>query len=323
MSIDQKPFGEAVPHYEKEEYRCPKKNFRPDGECLKKLQVKIIKEFKPSVLVGSTGVGGVFDEETLRAMKAVNWDRDDGPRQHPIIFALSNPMSSAECKAEDAYKYTDGTAIFAAGTKMRDYEQGDGKPTFHPSQANNFFVFPGVGYGASFGSFSKGVPEEVFLVASQTLASMVTEEEVRHGSVLPAVKRILQINGAVSNNILAYGERLKAQFAEADDPTWIKASSASTNGKGGVLGAGSREPSNTSLIVGLIVFVVVGSVGGYLFGMHKANSRAVSLRGQSGELREAGIELGTAQRKSPASRYPDKRSDAGVSLVANDSFDNA
>jgi malic enzyme len=86
-----------------------------------------VKKFKPTMLLGMTAVGGLFKEELVREMSA-NCDR-------PIIFPLSNPTTKAECTAEQAFEWTDGTCIFASGSPF-DPVNMNGR-TFYPTQCNN------------------------------------------------------------------------------------------------------------------------------------------------------------------------------------------
>jgi malate dehydrogenase (oxaloacetate-decarboxylating)(NADP+) len=97
--------------------------------------VETIESFKPTALFGLSTRGGAFDRRVVETMTALN------PR--PIIFALSNPTAKAECIAEQAYHWSKGTALFAAGVQFTDIEY-DGR-TFHPGQANNFYIFPAIG----------------------------------------------------------------------------------------------------------------------------------------------------------------------------------
>jgi malate dehydrogenase (oxaloacetate-decarboxylating)(NADP+) len=96
---------------------------------------KAIAKFKPTTIIGVSTMGGAFTQEVVEAMASVN-DR-------PIILALSNPTDHAECTAEQAYRWTKGKAIYAAGVQFPSV-QLDGR-TFLPGQANNFYIFPAVG----------------------------------------------------------------------------------------------------------------------------------------------------------------------------------
>lgn len=115
--------------------------------------------------------------------------------ERPIIFPLSNPTSSAECTAEQAYAWTDGRAVFASGSPF-DPVEFRGK-ILRPSQCNNMFIFPGVGLGASL-VVSKSVTDGMFLAAAKALAASVTEDELDEGMVFPRVRNIRNVSCKVA-----------------------------------------------------------------------------------------------------------------------------
>jgi malate dehydrogenase (oxaloacetate-decarboxylating)(NADP+) len=88
---------------------------------------EVVREVKPSILIGASAAGGAFTPEILGMMAEFN--------EKPIIFALSNPTSKAECTAQDAYKYTNGKCVFASGSPFGSVEH-NGK-TYYPGQGNN------------------------------------------------------------------------------------------------------------------------------------------------------------------------------------------
>ena len=94
-----------------------------------------VESFKPTILVGLSTKGGAFTERIVEAMSRLN--------ERPIIFALSNPTDKAECTAEQAYTWSKGKALFAAGVQFPDFTLNG--QTFHPGQLNNFYIYPAIG----------------------------------------------------------------------------------------------------------------------------------------------------------------------------------
>jgi malate dehydrogenase (oxaloacetate-decarboxylating)(NADP+) len=142
-----------------------------------------IKALKPTAIIGVAAVGGTFTQEVLAEMARIN--------QRPIVFALSNPTSKAECDAEQAYRGTGGRALFACGSPF-DPVQLNGK-TFVPRQGNNSYIFPGVGLGAIV-SRTRRVTDAMFMAAAHTLAHLVTESDLAQGSLYPALPRIREVS---------------------------------------------------------------------------------------------------------------------------------
>jgi len=145
-----------------------------------------IKTLKPTAIIGVAAVGGAFTSEVLRTMAELN--------ERPIIFALSNPTSKAECSAEEAYRHTGGRALFACGSPY-DPVDLDGR-TFVPRQGNNSYIFPGVGLGVV-ASGSRLVTDEMFMAAAHTLANAVSEADLKQGSLYPALPRIREVSAQI------------------------------------------------------------------------------------------------------------------------------
>jgi malate dehydrogenase (oxaloacetate-decarboxylating)(NADP+) len=145
-----------------------------------------IETLKPTAIIGVAAVGGAFTPEVLQAMAKLN--------EQPIVFALSNPTSKAECSAAEAYRHTGGRALFACGSPF-DPVKLDGK-TYVPRQGNNSYIFPGVGLGA-IASGSKLVTDEMFMAAAHTLANSVSEADLRQGSLYPALPRIREVSAQI------------------------------------------------------------------------------------------------------------------------------
>ena len=146
---------------------------------------------KPQVLIGATGFPKTFTEEVVRKMAEHN-DR-------PVIFALSNPTSRAECTAEQAYQWSDGRAIFASGSPFPAMKLDDGT-TWRPAQGNNAYVFPGIGL-ASIAAQATRVTDSMFLTAAYTLAATVSPSELDEGSLYPRLDRIRYVSRAVANAV--------------------------------------------------------------------------------------------------------------------------
>jgi malate dehydrogenase (oxaloacetate-decarboxylating)(NADP+) len=146
-----------------------------------------IRTLRPTAIIGVAAVGGAFTPEVLQTMAQIN-DR-------PIVFALSNPTSKAECCAEEAYRHTGGRALFACGSPYDPVQLG-GK-TFVPRQGNNSYIFPGVGLGA-IASGARLVTDEMFMAAAHTLANLVSEADIEQGSLYPALPRIREVSAHIA-----------------------------------------------------------------------------------------------------------------------------
>lgn len=157
-------------------------------ECLSFMEA--LEEIKPMVLIGATGSSGAFSEAVIRKMSEIN--------QRPVIFALSNPTSQAECTAEQAYEWSDGRVMFASGSPFGEV-QYSGR-TFRPGQGNNVYIFPGVGLGALV-SESRVVSDEMFLVAAEALAQSVSPDELEGGSLYPRLTRIRQVSLTIAEAV--------------------------------------------------------------------------------------------------------------------------
>ena len=146
-----------------------------------------LKALKPTAIIGVAAVGGTFTPEVLRAMADLN--------QRPIVFALSNPTSKAECTAEQAYQGTDGRALFACGSPFLPVSFG-GK-TLVPRQGNNSYIFPGVGLGAIACGATR-ITDEMFLAAAHTLAAQVTPADLEQGSLFPPLTNIREVSARIA-----------------------------------------------------------------------------------------------------------------------------
>jgi malate dehydrogenase (oxaloacetate-decarboxylating)(NADP+) len=149
--------------------------------------LEAIEIVKPTALIGVSGMPQTFTEDVVRAMGRLN--------ARPVIFALSNPTSKAECTAEQAYTWTDGRAVFASGSPFAPVTLNG--TTHVPGQGNNSYIFPGVGLGVLASEASR-VTDEMFYVAAKTLSSMVTDGDVALGRVYPDLNRIREVSAAIA-----------------------------------------------------------------------------------------------------------------------------
>ena len=176
--------------------------------------VETIRTFKPTALFGLSTQGGAFDQEVVEAMADLN-DR-------PIIFALSNPTEKAECTAEQAYAWSKGTALYAAGVQFPDVEFG-GK-VFHPGQANNFYIFPAIGL-ATYAACPTRITDQCFIVAAEACADQVGEDLRDRGMLFPRQTNILETEVATATRVAEY--MFDAGLATAARPReirpWIEA----------------------------------------------------------------------------------------------------
>jgi malate dehydrogenase (oxaloacetate-decarboxylating)(NADP+) len=168
-----------------------KKPWAHEHEPVKTL-LDAIKAVKPTVLIGSSGVGKTFTKEVVEAMTSCN--------EKPLILALSNPTTQSECTAEEAYTWSKGRAIFASGSPFDPVEYS-GK-VFVPGQANNAYIFPGFGLGLVISGAIR-VHEEMLLAASEALAGQVTEENFEKGLIYPPLRNIRKISVEIAARVAA------------------------------------------------------------------------------------------------------------------------
>lgn len=182
--------------------------------------VDAIKAIKPHVLIGATGAPGTFTEEVIKTMSDIN-DR-------PAIFALSNPTSRAECTAKDAYEWSDGRAIFTSGSPFEPVKYDE--KTLRPGQGNNAYIFPGIGLGAVACKATK-ISDEMFLVAAQALAEMVSPDLLETSTLYPPLSTIrdVSLNIAVCVAEKAYEEGLAREPRPKDVRAFIKDTMYSPN----------------------------------------------------------------------------------------------
>jgi malate dehydrogenase (oxaloacetate-decarboxylating)(NADP+) len=143
--------------------------------------VAAIESIKPTTIIGVSTIGGAFTQKVVETMARIN--------ECPVILALSNPTEKAECTPEQAYNWSKGKAIYAAGVQFAPVHYNG--QTLLPGQANNFYIFPAVGM-AVFATQAKRVTDEMFIEAGQAVADQVPPALLTQGLLYPLQSNILE-----------------------------------------------------------------------------------------------------------------------------------
>jgi len=147
----------------------------------------VVRHVAPTILIGTSGKAGAFTQAAVRQMAA------RAPR--PIVLPLSNPTANSEATPADVLEWSDGRAVVATGSPFDPVEL-DGR-THVPGQANNVFVFPGVGLGALAGRAWE-ITDRMFLVAATTLAALVPAERIEQGAIYPRLTDLRHISREIA-----------------------------------------------------------------------------------------------------------------------------
>jgi len=176
--------------------------------------LQAIESLVPTAIVGVSGMPRAFTKPIVEAITRLN--------PHPIVFALSNPTSKAECTAEEAYTWSEGRAVFASGSPFPPVTC-KGK-TFVPGQGNNAYIFPGVGLGV-IASEAARVTDEMFFVAAKKLAELVTNDDLAQGRIFPSLTRIREVSAVIAAAVaeVTFLRSLTTMSRPADLSAHIKA----------------------------------------------------------------------------------------------------
>ncbi|TYJ08770.1 hypothetical protein E1A91_A11G096000v1 [Gossypium mustelinum] len=176
-----------------------------DGDSL----LEVVKKVKPDVLLGLSGVGGLFNEEVLKAL------RESGSNR-PAIFAMSNPTMNAECTAVEAFKHAGENIVFASGSPFENVQLGNGKVGY-VNQANNMYLFPGIGLGALL-SGACIITDDMLQAAAECLASYMTDQDIEKGILYPSINSIRDITAKVGASVVraAVAEEVAEGYGKVD-----------------------------------------------------------------------------------------------------------
>ncbi len=150
-----------------------------------------VRALRPTAIIGVGAAPGAFDEDVVREMSRIN--------QRPIVFALSNPTSKAECTALQAYEWSDGRALYASGSPFDPVTLPDGRH-FVPRQGNNSYIFPGVGLALVVVGATR-VTDTMFLAAARTLARCTTQADLDQGSLYPPLSAVRDVSARIAADV--------------------------------------------------------------------------------------------------------------------------
>jgi malate dehydrogenase (oxaloacetate-decarboxylating)(NADP+) len=172
-----------------------------------------IEIIKPTTIIGVSTVGGLFNRKVIEAMSRIN--------ERPVVLALSNPTDHAECTPEQAYMWSNGKAIYAAGVQFPPVHFND--QVFLPGQANNFYVFPAIGM-AVFATQASRVTDDMFIEAAKAVADQVPSDLLKQGLLFPLQSNILEseIQTAARVAKLIFDSGLARVNRPGDMVAWIR-----------------------------------------------------------------------------------------------------
>ncbi len=228
--------GQAIDEPHKRELALPREAMAELGlDPSRDLKpVDVVRALKPTILVGATARAGTFTREIVEEM-ARHVER-------PIVLPLSNPTSKAECTPAEAYAWSGDRAIVATGSPFEDVVR-DGRRHV-VGQANNVFIFPGLGLGAAIAE-TREITTEMFYVASSTLARAVSAERLAQGAIYPCQSDLRRVSFDIACAVVRYasehdlGRRVRAEDVEplvrasVWDPAYVPVHHIGSDASGG------------------------------------------------------------------------------------------
>ncbi len=172
-----------------------------------------IESLKPAAIIGVSTVAKAFNQRVIETMARIN--------RRPIIFPYSNPTSHSECTAEEAYRWSEGRAIFASGSPFPPVTLGN--KTYIPGQGNNVYIFPAIGL-AVYATRATRVTDEMFIAAAKAVADQVTQSELDVGLIYPPQSTILntQLRAAERVAEVIFASKLATVPAPQDIAKFIR-----------------------------------------------------------------------------------------------------
>lgn len=155
--------------------------------------LQAIEALRPTAIIGVSTIAKAFNQDVIEAMARIN--------ERPIVFPYSNPTSRSECTAEEAYTWSEGRAIFAAGSPFAPVEFNG--QTLVPGQGNNVYIFPAVGM-AVYATEAERVTDEMFILAARAVAEQVSADTLASGLIYPPMADILKSSLQVAKQVAAY-----------------------------------------------------------------------------------------------------------------------
>ena len=172
-----------------------------------------IRQVRPTVLVGTTGMAGTFDRDVVGAVV-----ESLGPGERPIVLPLSNPTSVVEATPADVLSWTDARALVATGSPFEPVDLPDGRRV-EVGQANNVFVFPGVGLGAIVAE-ALTVTDRMFLLAAETLAASVSDDRLAIGALYPPVTDLREVSRGIAIAVAREAGTVEDPDGAVDSAMW-------------------------------------------------------------------------------------------------------
>ena len=175
--------------------------------------VTAINSIRPTTIIGVSTIGGAFTQQVVEEMSEIN--------ERPVILALSNPTDHAECTPEQAYSWSKGKAVYAAGVQFPPVHSNG--QTFLPGQANNFYIFPAIGM-AVYATHATRVTDGMFIEAASAIADQVPDTLLKQGCLYPLQANILEteINTAARIAKMVFDSGLARVDRPADMEAFIR-----------------------------------------------------------------------------------------------------